>query len=149
MDFTSNIDARDVDLLLKNLPGVTRRRVIMPSLRAGGNVIRKKAEANVKSVISGDSTGVLQKNIRVYNYKKFKGRYRVGIQIKKGAVNSMKMVNGAPVRVGLYASVLEYRDGGRYSWLRKASREGNSEAFTEISAEISKRLVKAVYEAKR
>lgn len=149
MDFTSTIDARDIDLLLKNLPGTTRRKSIMPALRAGGRVIKDGAEANLKSVTSGDSTGVLEKNIRVYNYKKTRGNYRVGVQIRRKAVNNKKIINGEPVRVGLYGSVLEYRDGGKYSWLRKAARENEKQAHAGITEELRKRLVEAVYEAKR
>lgn len=149
MDFRSNIDSRDIELVLKNLPKVTKRKAIMPSLRAGGVVIKDRAEANLKSVTSGDSTGVLEKNIRVYNYKKSRRGYRVGVQIRRKAVNTKKIVNGEPVRVGLYGSVLEYRDGGRYSWLRKAAREGNKDAYGQIVQELGKRIAQAVYEAKQ
>lgn len=149
MDFTANIDTRDVENVLKRLPGATRRKAVMPSLRAGGKVIKEKAESNVKSVTSGDSTGILSKNIRVYNYKKYRGSYRVGVQIKRGAVNSRKLIKGEPVRVGLYGSVLEYREGGKYSWLRKAARESQGEAYAEIKNELAKRIPAVISEAKK
>lgn len=135
--------------MFSNLPRSTKRKVHMPALRAGGAVLRKKAEANIKSVVSGESTGTLEKNIRVYSYKKYRGNYRVGVQVKRGAVNNKKIIKGQPVRVGLYAGVLEYRDGGKYSWIRKASREGKNEAVSDVTREFNRRMIEAIRDAKR
>lgn len=152
MDAKVNIDVSGVDKLFLNLPRTTQRRAYMPALRAGGFVIRDMAVENVKSVATrGYATGTLEKNIRVYSYKKYRGNFRVGVQIKRGAVNQKKIVNGKPVRIGLYGSVLEYgkKNQAPQSWIRKAIREGKSPSYNAILKEFNKRLIDAVREAQR
>lgn len=147
MDFNARLTGIDnLDKVFRNLPRTTQRRAIMPALRAGAFVIRDLASSNVRSVTSGESTGVLAKSLRVYNYRKYRGNYRVGVQVKRGLMNTQ--VKGKPVRVGLYAGVLEYREGGRYSWIRKAIREGQPQAVSALTKEVNKRMVEAVRAAR-
>lgn len=137
---------------LLNLPGSTRRKVIMPALRAGATVVRDQAAANVRTVaVQGYATGKLEREIRFYNYKKLRGAFRVGIQVRRGAVNRKKIVNGQPVRVGLYASVLEYgkKNQPPRSWLRKALREKEQDTVTAVTNYISKNLDQAVKDAQK
>lgn len=148
MDFNGALDIREVEKLFRNLPRTTQRRALMPGLRAGANIVKDMAIANVKSVTSGESTGVLEKNIRVYNYKKYKGNYRVAVQVKRGLMNTIG--GGKPVRVGLYAAVLEYGKQGQAprSWIRKAIRDGQGPAVSALTQEIRKRMDDAIREAK-
>lgn len=141
----------NLDKLFANLPKTTQRRAIAPSLRAGGTEIRDMAVENLKAVTSQDSTGVGEKNIRVYTLRKYKGYYRVSVQVRRGAVNEQKIVNGEPVRVGLYLSVLEYgkENQAPRSWIRKAIREGETKAVNRLTQELRKRMLQAVEEAKR
>ncbi len=136
---------------LRNLPGATQRKVIMPSLRKGGNVVKKLAVSNIKSLVSNEATGTAARSISVYNLKKKGGNYRVGVQIKKGAVNSQKLVNGKPVRVGLYMAVFEYgkKNQSPRSWIRKAAREGVVPATNAVRQEFSKRIDLAVKDARK
>lgn len=69
--------------------------------------------------------------------------------IRRGSVNKYKIVRGEPVRVGLYGSVLEYRNGGKYAWLRPAAREGTQKALSAVLTELTKRLNDSLQEAKR
>lgn len=152
MDITADIvGVADLDNFFKEMPRSTQRKVIMPSLRAGAKEVRQRAEDNLKAVVSPDSTGVGERNIRVYTARKYRGNYRVTVQVRRGAVNKYKIVNGEPVRVGLYLSVLEYGKQGQAprSWIRKAAREGTSDALNATTAEFNKRLVEAVNEAKK
>lgn len=152
MEFTSGISGiANLDKLFAQLPKTTQRRAIAPSLRAGGAEIRDLAVDNLKSVISPDSTGIGEKNIRVYTLRKYKGYYRVSVQVKRGAVNEQKIVNGEPVRVGLYLSVLEYGKENQppRSWIRKAIREGRTKAVNRLIGEMRKRMVLAIEDAKK
>lgn len=149
MDFTATLDTKEVERVFKNLPRTTQRRALMPALRAGAFVVRDLAVANVRAVTSGESTGVLERNIRVYNYKKYRGNYRVAVQVKRGMMNTK--VKGKPVRVGLYAAVLEYGKEGQAprSWIRKAIRDGQGAAVSALTKEASKRMNEAVRDARR
>lgn len=152
MEFDGKLSGiADLDKTFRNLPGSTRRKAHMQALRAGAAVVRDLAEDNVKSITSGEATGYLAKNIRIYNYKKNRGNYRVAVQVRRNAVNTKKIVKGEPVRVGMYAAVLEYGKKGQppRSWIRKAIREGKTRAVALLTIEMSKRMVDAVRDAKR
>lgn len=152
MNFVGSLTGiADLDVTFKRLPGATRRRAHMYALRKGAAVVRDNAEENVKAVTSGESTGLLEKNIRVYNLKKVRGNYRVAVQVRRGLVNQKKKVKGVPVRVGLYAAVLEYGKKGQppRSWIRKAVRESKTAAIDALRSEMNRRMVDAVNEAKK
>lgn len=152
MEFDGKLSGiADLDKAFRNLPGSTRRKANMQALRAGAAVVRNMAEANVRDVTSSEATGYLAKNIRVYNYKKYRGNYRVAVQVRRRAVNNKKLVKGLPVRVGLYAAVLEYgkKNQPPRSWIRKAIREGKDAAVNALTREMNKRMVDAVQDAKR
>lgn len=136
--------------LLKNLPGSMTRKVLRKALKEGGKVVKDMASENVKAVTSGESTGVLANGLAVYNLRKYRGNLRVGVQVKRGLVNQKKIIKGQPVRVGLYASVLEYGKANQppRSWIRKAAREGADPALLKISAETAKGLNDAIRDAK-
>lgn len=142
----------DVEKVLGNLPRVTARRIIMPALRDGAKPIKSQAEANVKSIATrGYATGTLERNIQMYNYRKYRGMYRVGVQVKRRSVNQKKIVNGEPVRIGLYASVLEYgkKNQPPQAWLRGAIRARGQEAVNAILNYFRNNLDKAVQDAKK
>lgn len=142
----------EVSKTLLSLPAAMRRKVIMPALRSGAKVVRDQAEANVRSVANkGYATGELEKNISVYNFKKYKGSYRVAIMVKRNAINKTKIVNGKPVRIGLYASVLEYGKDGQQprSWIRKAIREKVRETVNAVTRYIAQNINTAVQQSKK
>jgi HK97 gp10 family phage protein len=142
----------ELEKTFRNIPKGTRRRAIMPSLRAGGAVIRGLAESNLKAAATeGYSTGYAAKQVRVYTLRKYRGSYRVAVQIRRKAVNTRKIVNGEPVRVGLYVAVLEYGKSGQppKSWIRKAIREGKNKATEAVARQFRINLPKAIAEAKR
>lgn len=140
---------KEVEKVLLNLPKAHAKIAYVPALKAGGKIIRKLASNKVKSVVSNAATGVLAKSLSVYKLKKVQGNYRVGVMIRRGAVNKLKIVKGSPVRVGLYGSVLEYREGGKFAWLRPAAREGTNAAFQSVLTEFGKRLNDSLQEAKK
>lgn len=143
------IGAKELEETLKRLPGTTRRKVIMPSLRQGGKVVQQLAIANLKTILSPEATGVLVRNIRVYNKKKRGPYYGVMVQVKRGAMNIK--TGKKPVRVGLYASVLEYGKKGQAprSWIRKAAREGTEASLLEITKVFKVQLNVAVMDARK
>lgn len=140
---------KDVEKVLLNLPKAHAKIAYVPALKAGGKVIRKLASQKVTSIVSNEATGTLAKSLAVYKLKTVQGNYRVAVMVRRGAVNKLKLVRGEPVRVGLYGSVLEYRDGGRFSWLRPAAREGTNAAFQAVLTEFGNRLNDSIQEAKR
>lgn len=127
----------EVKKLFSNLPKSSAKKGYKKALKAGGTVIRKLASNKVKSLVSNEATHTLEKNIAVYSLKTINGNYRVAVQVRRGVVNTKKIVNGEPVRVGLYASVLEYGKKGQpaKSWLRSSAREGAPAALA--AAEIA------------
>lgn len=146
------LGADQIQNFLGKLPRTTARKIIMPALRAGAVPVAKQAVFNIKALANaGYSTGELEKNIRVYNYKKYRGMYRVGIQVKRKSVNRYKIVNGQPVRIGLYGAVLEYGKDGQppRSWARSAIRSRESEAYNATLNYFRKNLYKAVGDAKK
>ena len=137
----------DVLKTFRQLPISTQNKATGPALRAGANVVKKAAIDNVKSEVSTESTGILAKSIRVYSLKKIRGNLRMGVMIKKGAVNPKKTDRNGPVRVGLYGSVLEYRPGK--SWLRKAARDRTTEVLNVVEKESLARIDAAVKDAQK
>ncbi len=149
MELRNNITGlSNLDKTFRNLPRSMQRKALIPALRAGGYVVRDLASNNVKAVTSGQSTGVLERGLGVYTLRKYKGNFRVSVNVKRKLVNTKKIINGKPVRVGLYGSVLEYRDGGKWSWLRTATRDGKSAAVNEITKQVNKGMVQAVKDAR-
>lgn len=141
----------EVEKVFLNLPKSTAKKAYKPALRAGAKVIRKLAASNVKSIVSNDSTHTLERGLAVYILKPVNGNYRAAVMVRRGLVNKLKIVNGQPVRVGLYASVLEYGKEGQppRSWIRKAAREGTEAALSAITTEMDKRMEDAVKDAKQ
>lgn len=135
--------------MLNNLPKAHAKLAYVPALKAGGRVVRKVASQKVKSQVSNEATGVLSRSLAVYKLKTVAGNYRVAVMIRRGAVNKLKIVRGQPVRVGLYGSVLEYRDGGRFAWLRPAAKSSTSAVIQAVLTEFTKRLNDSLQEAKR
>lgn len=152
MEFNPDISlGRDLDKVFINLPRTLQRSAYRQALRAGASVVRDAAEANLKAVATeGYATGYAAKQLRVYNLRKRNGNFRVAVQVRKGAVNVKKIVNGEPVRVGLYVSVLEYGKENQppRSWIRKAIREEKSQAIDALTRQMSIGMIKAIEEAK-
>lgn len=145
---------QELQKTFQNLPKAMQSTVYRQALREGGNLVRNAAQRNL-DLVSDDFTGLLGRrgSVVVYNYKKYRGSFRVGVQIKRGLVNTKKKdKDGKPVRVGLYASVLEYGSQklNRISrpWLRKAIREEKNNAILTVQKEISRRMDFAVKRAR-
>lgn len=135
-----------------NLPRTTQNKAGQQALRAGGLVVRDAAVRNIKAITSKSnvSTGVLAKGLRVYKFKKKQGMIRAGVMVKKGLVNERKRVKGAPVRVGLYASVLEFGKANQppRPWLRPALIENDGKVRDAVRVELLNRMDDAVRAAK-
>lgn len=146
------LGAEQIQRVLGSLPRTTARKIIMPALRAGAVPVTKQAIFNVRALANkGYATGELEKNIRAYNLKKYRGQYRVGIQVKRKSVNRTKIVNGQPVRIGLYAAVLEYgkENQAPQSWIRSALRSRDVDAYNAVLNYFRKNIYKAVEDAKK
>lgn len=156
MKFTGRIEG--VEKLVKtlgNMPRSSQRKAYMKALRAGAKPLKEASTINIKQV-SDKYTGVLalKSSVAIYNAKKYRGSYRVLVQIRRGLFNTkVQDKDGNPIRVGLYASVLEYGspklNRRPRSWIRKAYRENEEFAKNEIRLEFSKRVVEIVADAKR
>lgn len=145
-------DIKNLEKVFRELPRAMQRKAYSRSLRAGASIVRDAAKENVKAITSNEATGTLANNLSVYNLKKYRGWYRVGVRVKKGAVNKKKKDGqGNPVRVGLYGAVLEYGKKGQTpkSWIRKAIRENKDNSLNAISAEMKKRMNEAIEDAKK
>lgn len=152
MQFSSKISGVDnLDKTFAALPSATRRKASIPAMRKAAFIIRDMARINVKAITSDESTGILENNLRVYTLRKYQGNLRVGVMVKKGLTNQYKIIRGEPVRVGLYAAVLEYGKAGQAprSWIRKAIREGEVSSVAVLTTEMNKNMLYAVIEAKR
>lgn len=142
----------DLDKTFRELPRTMQTKAYYKALGRGARVVRDAAESNVTALVSDEASGVLAKNLVVNRLKKRRGFYRMAVRVKKGVVNTTKIVKGVPVRVGLYGSVLEY--GSKKlnrppkSWLRKAIREQRSQALQSITTEMSRNMLAAINAAK-
>ena len=140
---------RELEKTFSNLPRSMQRKAYMQSLRAGAEPVKIAAQSNIQQV-SRPYTGVLSQKstLRVYNLKKYRGNYRVSVQIRRGLVNS----KAKGVRVGLYAAVLEYGsqklNRQPRPWIRKAIREQQAAAVSALTKEMNKRIVDALKDAK-
>lgn len=151
MDLDINVDIREVAKLLENLPKAAERKASRSGLAAGGRVIAKAAANNVKGIVSNEGTGTLARNIRTYSAKKLRGQMRQTVQVRKGSVNIKKLVNGEPVRVGLYGSVLEYGKANQppRTWIRKAAQENTQQALEAFRVAFAKKVNAMIEDAKR
>ena len=144
---------RETEEALRKLPQKYRTVAGQSALIAGARIIQKAAASNVKAIVGASkvATGTLANGIRVYRMKKKRGMLRVGVMVQKGLVNKKKIVKGEPVRVGLYASVLEYGKANQppRSWLRKASENNESAVFSAVKGVLTERLAEAIEKAKK
>lgn len=156
MDFKAElVNFEQLNKVFTNLPRSMQRKVYTKALRAGAAPVRDAASANIASV-SKPYTGLLSRKgtVRIYSLKKYRGNFRVGVQVRRGLLNTkIKDKDGNPIRVGLYASVLEYGsqklNRAPRSWARKAIRENKDQAISNVAEEVSKRLIEALADAKR
>lgn len=142
------VDVSKLTKTFAQLPRSTQNKALRPALRAGAKVIQQAAITNVNRITQEESTGLLAKSIVVRAMRKFRGMNRVSVQIKKGATYPNKTDKNGRVRVAAVAAILEYRDGGKYSWLRKASREKAQLAINAVSSEARKNMSQAISDAK-
>lgn len=138
--------AVEVAKTLKRLPSSMQDKAINPAMERGGDVVRKAASENVKSITSDKATGLLANNIKTYWAKRWKGMKRITIGVKRGLIAKNR------ARVGLYAAVLEYgkNDGSQppRSWIRKAAREKPAEVLNVMTEEIARQLDSVIKDAK-
>lgn len=141
---------KDVEKVFRNMPKSTQNKVMRQSLRAGAKIVRNAAKENVRALVSDEATGMLARSIAVYSARKKRGMLRFMVMIRRGAVNTKKLVNGAPVRIGLYAAVLEYGKQGQppRSWIRKAVRDNVQAVLAVVLQESKQRMDDAVKDAK-
>jgi HK97 gp10 family phage protein len=141
------IGVKDLDRVFNNLPRSMQRKAYMQALRAGAEPVKSAAQANIQQV-SRPYTGVLSRKstLRIYNLRKYRGNYRVSVQIRRGLINT----KAKGVRVGLYAAVLEYGKKGQppRPWIRKAIREQQAAAISALTTEMNKRIVDALKDAR-
>lgn len=155
VDFVGSLTGvQNIDKVFNNLPRSMQRKAYMQALRAGAAPVRDSASNNIRSVLQ-PFTGLSARRgtIRIYNLRKYKGSFRVAVQVRRGLVNTRKTDGqGKPVRVGLYLAVAEYGstklNRAPRSWIRKAIREQKSNAISNVTKEMNKRIVEAVEDAK-
>lgn len=150
---TSILGVKELDATFASLPKQSERLIYRQALREGAKVVEKAAENNIRKV-SKKFTGLAQRrsSITVYNLRKYKGNYRVSVQVKRGLVNQMKKDKDGPVRVGAYLAILEYGsqkiNRRPRPWIRPAIRNEKNAALEKITREFSRRLDFAVKRAR-
>lgn len=140
-----------ITAVFKQLPRSMQTKAYYRALFSGASAVKAGAEQNLKSMPMDEATGTLAKNIRVYRLKKRRGLYRVAVRVRKGATNKKKKDgSGAPVRVGLYGSVLEYgkKNQRPRSWIRKAIREERNRAVNRVIDGMRKHMIESLNDAK-
>lgn len=149
---TSVQGLKEVEAIMRRIPTTMRTLAGHRALAAGANVIKQAAVSNLKAITAESkvATGTLAKGIRIYKMKKKRGMLRVGVMVQKGLVNKKKIVKGKPVRVGLYASVLEFgkKNQPPRSWLRSASKQNSDKIAAATEKALAEQLVKIVEAAK-
>lgn len=155
MEFKSSVDITDLMRTFANLPRSSQRKAYFPSLRSGGEIVKTAATTNIKAV-SDPYTGIASRanTLRVYNLKKFRGNFRVAVQVRRGLVNPAKKdKNGKPVRVGMYLAVLEYGsqklNRAPRPWLRKALREKEAMAVDRVRKTFNSKINEILADARK
>lgn len=146
------VNAAELLKTLKALPAAMTRRVLTKSLRLGAVQVQRAAKQNAKAVAEKEVTGTMVKNIVVNKLKNKNGMLRYAVRIRPKAVHPTKRdKEGNPVRVGLYAAVLEYGKANQppRSWIRKAARESANAALNAVTEGVKVNLTAAVEDAKR
>lgn len=152
MEFAGKISGDDaVAKVLQGLPRTMARKVYMKAMRKAAEEIKDNVKERIISDTKNpDGTGVLRNALAVYNYRKLRGSYRVGVQIKRKLVNKKKIVNGEPVRVGLYAAVREYGKANQAPApsFRMGITDSKSGAVAILVREIKANLGQALRDAR-
>lgn len=153
--YTKVTGLQQLDKTFSKLPRAMQNKAYRQSLREGAKVVQEAARVNVRKA-SDPFSGLLHKrgSIRIYNLRKFRGNFRVAVQIQRGLTNSVKRdKDGKPVRVGMYAAVLEYGstklNRKPRPWIRPAIRENKAEAVSAIARGMSVRIDDALKEARK
>lgn len=154
MDFQGKVTGeKQVLRVMQNMPRSSQRKIYMQSLRDGAKVVREAATRNLRQQID-NFTGVAARagTVRVYNLKKLRGNFRVSVNVKKGLLNTqVKDKDGAPVRVGLYLSVLEYGSvklkRRPRPWIRPALTNNKYIAISLVRKGVASRLNDALKDA--
>lgn len=133
-----------LEATMRRIPAVTRSKAGVKALFAGGGIVKQAAIENVKAVTATSkvTTGVLAKGLRVYRMKQKRGMLHVGVMVRKGLVNTKKIVNGEAVRVGLYASVLEFGKANQppRPWLRPAILQNEAKVVSTVCKVFANQL---------
>ncbi|GAB3282640.1 hypothetical protein GCM10027347_59000 [Larkinella harenae] len=145
MEFKAS-DANNKALLkaMQKLPRTIRNRALRKGLRAGAEVVKKRASDNVRSVTSDEATGLLASKLVIRARKQTRTALGVRVAIGRGTAK-----NGA--RIGLYGSVLEFGKENQppRPWLRPAADQSASQVLSVLVQESSRYLDDAVEDAKR
>lgn len=143
---------RDV---LAHLPPAMQKKALRPAMKTAMRPMRANIEKNMDSSLSGQSTGLMRKSLRVYALKTRNGVLRTAVMIKRGLTYPGRFYKGAPLRVGMVAGVFEYGSGGGKrppqpprNPFRNAARESVGAVFNALQDGIKKNLEKAINAAK-
>jgi HK97 gp10 family phage protein len=105
--------AAEVEALLRKLPDKVAKKVVVSSLRQGGNVIVKQAKANLAghgSIVTGALAGSI-KTITVRNPTMGAAQVKVGVVGKKLSVVRPGETKPRRIGPGTYAKWVEYGAG--------------------------------------
>lgn len=135
------------------LPRAMENRALRPALRAGGNVVKLQAIANVKRLaVGGYSKGLLARSIVLRAARQKKGQLRLLVAI------APTVKSAAGVRVGLYGSVFELgrqagHGGNRNTqkpqpYLRPAAKQSATKVYSVVTTIGRNNLAAAVEQAR-
>lgn len=156
MDYQATITGdKLLDSVFLNLPRSTQTRAYGPVLRAGAEPVKQAAHENLKAVSEPFTGLATRKNtLRVYRLRKFRGSFRVAVQVRRGLTNAAKRdKEGNPVRVGMYLAVLEYGsqklNRRPRPWIRKAIKENVQPALDEMRKAFAQKLPDIISDARK
>lgn len=144
MDFSAKIGGtKQVDLALSVLTAAMRNKALRPAMREGAKIIKSQAVENLKALLSGESSGTLEKSLVVRSLRMRNKNLRVAVALGN-------RLSPAGVRVGLYGSVFELGKVNQEpkSYLRTGAKQARSRAVDAVTAGARKRLNAAVAAAK-
>lgn len=162
----ANIQIHGVDVVkdvLSRLPKTMQNKTLRPAMKKAMRVVKKKAEENLDSVLSGNSTGLLRRSLRIYAFKSRRGQLRTAVMVKKGLIypnkfdtalrgkKGRKRTVSEPRRVGMVAGILNWGRPGQAPrfWLTKAARESVRPLYEALRQEIKNQLEKTINAVKK
>lgn len=146
MNFSAKIlGVSQINRALAALPTAMRNKALRPALREGAKVVKNQSVANLRALLSGESSGTLEKSLTVKMLRQRNKVLRVAVVIAN-------RLTPDGIRAGLAGSIFELgdnKDQPPRSYMRTGLRQSQQRAMGVVFFNARKRLNAAVIAARK